>query len=439
MGAWEHKKAEARRYCRRRPELSPLYRIVASTYEKLTQCWEELFQPQYGVLRDEVVDAFKAFLECGFLAHGCARAECQNKDCKHSEPIAISCKQRCLCPSCDAKRSVIFAENLVERVLLPFPHQHITFSIPKRIRPFFYFNHDLYSILYKAAWQAWSELVSRSLAENPSASASAKNTAKEPIPRCGAVLALHSAGELLNRHPHAHGIFLSGAIKPDGSFVPVHVDPNELTALFAQLVLRMLVDVERLSQEQADAILSWPHSGFNVHIGDIIDPSDKERLFNLASYLKKCPLSDKRIIIKERSGETSIEFFSDRGCSRQSRTFTPLTFLAEVAQILPSRWEQTSRFFGVYSSKYRGKATTNYDCSLPDDRELPGRRPSPNWARLMRKIFEIDPLLCPVCGSEMKIKAFITDPLEIDRLLKHLKIPPQQAPPPLKVCIPLAA
>lgn len=160
---------------------------------------------------------------------------------------------------------------------------------------------------------------------------------------------------------------------------------------------------------------------------------------------------DKRIIIiKERGGETSIEYFSDRRSSRQSRTFTPLTFLAEVAQILPSRWEQTSRFFGVYSSKYRGKVTTTYDCSLPQDRELPARRPSHNWARLMRKIFEIDPLLCPVCGSEMKIirlrqkatagqEAFTTDPLEIERLLKHQKISPQQAPPPLKVCIPLAA
>jgi hypothetical protein len=68
----------------------------------------------------------------------------------------------------------------------------------------------------------------------------------------------------------------------------------------------------------------------------------------------------------------------------------------------------------------------------------------------MRKIFEIDPLLCPVCGPEMKIirlrqkatagqEAFTTDPLEIERLLKHQKISPQQAPPPLKVCIPLAA
>jgi hypothetical protein len=176
-------------------------------------------------------------------------------------------------------------------VLLPFPHQHITFSIPKRIRPFFYFNHDLYSILYKAAWQAWSELVTRSFVENTSASASAKKPLKEPIPRCGAVLALHSAGELLNRHPHIHGLFLSGAIKPDGAFFPVQLDPAVLTTLFAQIVLQKLVDAERLSQEQADAILSWPHSGFNIHIGDIIEPADKERLCNLASYLKICPLS----------------------------------------------------------------------------------------------------------------------------------------------------
>jgi hypothetical protein len=150
-------------------------------------------------------------------------------------------------------------------------------------------------------------------------------------------------------------------------------------------------------------MLSWQHSGFKVHISDIIVSDDKDRLLQLASYLKKCPLSDKRIIIKEHGQDTSIEYFSDRGSARQSRTFTPQTFLAQVAQLLPSRWEQTSRFMGVCSARFRGKATTNYDCSLPNDRELPASRPSPTWARLMRKISEINPLLCPVCGSEMKI------------------------------------
>jgi len=40
------------------------------------------------------------------------------------------------------------------------------------------------------------------------------------------------------------------------------------------------------------------------------------------------------------------------------------------------------------------------------------------WARLIRKIFEADPLLC-ICGGRMRIVSFITDPWVVDRILRH--------------------
>jgi hypothetical protein len=39
-------------------------------------------------------------------------------------------------------------------------------------------------------------------------------------------------------------------------------------------------------------------------------------------------------------------------------------------------------------------------------------------ARLIKRIFEVDPLLCS-CGAEMKIISFITDPRVVDRILRH--------------------
>ncbi len=44
------------------------------------------------------------------------------------------------------------------------------------------------------------------------------------------------------------------------------------------------------------------------------------------------------------------------------------------------------------------------------------------WARLIAKIYEIDPCLCPKCGSEMKIVAIIQDVAEIRRILKHFSV-----------------
>jgi hypothetical protein len=57
----------------------------------------------------------------------------------------------------------------------------------------------------------------------------------------------------------------------------------------------------------------------------------------------------------------------------------------------------------------------------------------------MKRVFEIEPLICPRCGAEMKIKSFVTDPREIQRLLKTLSPPTAASPPPLLVTIPEAA
>ena len=44
--------------------------------------------------------------------------------------------------------------------------------------------------------------------------------------------------------------------------------------------------------------------------------------------------------------------------------------------------------------------------------------PERSRARLLRKIFEVDPLIC-ACGARMQIVSFITDPRVVDRILRH--------------------
>ncbi len=54
---------------------------------------------------------------------------------------------------------------------------------------------------------------------------------------------------------------------------------------------------------------------------------------------------------------------------------------------------------------------------------------SASWARLIHKIFKEDLLLCPNCGKEMKIIAFITNHQEVKKILKHIGEETQRAPP----------
>ena len=64
---------------------------------------------------------------------------------------------------------------------------------------------------------------------------------------------------------------------------------------------------------------------------------------------------------------------------------------------------------------------------------------SKRWAACMKKVFEIDPLGCPNCGGQMKIKSFITDSNEVERLAKNLGIVTWRAPPKLNASLPHAA
>ena len=50
------------------------------------------------------------------------------------------------------------------------------------------------------------------------------------------------------------------------------------------------------------------------------------------------------------------------------------------------------------------------------------------WARLLAKVYEIDPLVCPKCGWEMRVIAVIQDPVEIRDILAHL-VKTGRAPP----------
>jgi len=44
-----------------------------------------------------------------------------------------------------------------------------------------------------------------------------------------------------------------------------------------------------------------------------------------------------------------------------------------------------------------------------------------SWARLLREILEVDPLLCPRCRVELKIVSAITDPAVVDPILRHVE------------------
>ena len=50
----------------------------------------------------------------------------------------------------------------------------------------------------------------------------------------------------------------------------------------------------------------------------------------------------------------------------------------------------------------------------------PRRIPSRSWRELIKKVWEVDPLLCPQCHHEMSIVSLINDAQIIERILRHI-------------------
>ena len=66
--------------------------------------------------------------------------------------------------------------------------------------------------------------------------------------------------------------------------------------------------------------------------------------------------------------------------------------------------------------------------------EPPRRRCSPIWARLIAKVYQVDPLLCVRCGRRLSLLAVVTDAFAVRRILEHLGLstPEAERPPPLR-------
>ena len=79
------------------------------------------------------------------------------------------------------------------------------------------------------------------------------------------------------------------------------------------------------------------------------------------------------------------------------------------------------RYYGYYSNVARGKRKkAEKDDLIPSILESDGssKEYRKNWARLIQKIYEVDPLTCPKCSGKMKIISVIEDK-DVTRLHVH--------------------
>ena len=122
---------------------------------------------------------------------------------------------------------------------------------------------------------------------------------------------------------------------------------------------------------------------------------------------------------------------------------SPLEFMQRLAALVPRPRLHLIRFHGVLApnAKLRslvvpqgppkdeevpGVAASGVQCEAETAQVGPGRI---SWARLLKRVFDIDMQHCPNCGAgELRIIAVILERPVIEKILSHLGLAPQ--PPP---------
>lgn len=257
------------------------------------------------------------------------------------------------------------------------------------------------------------------------------------------------------------------------TFMAAPVDVAEVEARVQARVRRRVLAAYRrhgvLSMEDAEDMAGWDHGGgCSVDASVGIAADDGPALERLLRYCARPCWSSERLTQADDGARLIYSFDKPRPDGSWQLTLTPLELLDRLARFIPLPRRHLHRYHGVFAphSALRaqvaarageaiaapvapttpGSATSAPAPAAPDAPAAAESlaeairaqlvlaaniRPLPEpsaatppgarvWARLIARIYEVDPLRCRRCGGSMQLIAFITEPAVIVRILEHL-------------------
>jgi len=396
-----------------------LQTILKKHFADFETSYEEKYAQHYGKFKLEAIsEKVTRFLECGDYTKGVAKIVCGNSNCSHKYFLPFSCKSWYLCPSCHQKRLQLFSERMNEEVLLKLPHRQFVFTLPKMLRVFFKHNGKLFVEISKMIVSIMTDYY---------------NSVSRKTLQSGFVVSYQTYGDMLRFNPHWHCIIMEGGLDAQGNFYYLPIkDTAKLCELFRRKVVQYFINNRLLDEKRANMILSWINSGFSVDNSVQIFSTDDKARENVSQYIARHPVSLKKILYEPTKGRVIYHTKYNDYFKENVKVFEATDFIAELTQHIPPRNKHYIRYYGLYSSRGKGKvrAEGKLNHFLPNgvkgkqvpmvssEDDTPWKKKQKSvWARLVQKVFAVNPLECPKCGSEMAIKAFIFDRESLEKIV----------------------
>jgi hypothetical protein len=175
------------------------------------------------------------------------------------------------------------------------PHRQVVFTIPKMLRVFFKYKRRLLGELCRAALRTLNRYFEVA-------------TGESLIP--GVIAVIQTFGDRINFHPHLHFLVTEGGMDATGVFHEIlRIDDVRLADLFAREVLATLVGKELLSPEWAERLLSWRHTGFNVH--SLVRTQTKAEAERVGKYMIRPLVCLERLAFLEPKGQVGYRLGRD--------------------------------------------------------------------------------------------------------------------------------
>jgi hypothetical protein len=159
-------------------------------------------------------------------------------------------------------------------------------------------------------------------------------------------------------------------------------------------------------------------------------------LEQLCRYITRPAIANERLK-RNRTGQVVLQLKSPYKDGTTHIVMEPLEFMERLAALVPRPRLHLIRFHGVLApnAKLRSKIIP---APAPPATESPsedahgqGAPARMSWARLLKRLFDVDVEHCPNCGGALKIIAAIDDPPVSVKILSHLGLPtrcPPRAP-----------
>jgi Putative transposase len=181
--------------------------------------------------------------------------------------------------------------------------------------------------------------------------------------------------------------------------------------------------------------LTGPHcasvNGFSLHANTAIPAHRRDQLEQLIRYTARGAVSLERLQA-EASGDLVYTFTHPWSDGTTGIRLSPLELLEKLAALVPPPHVHLVRYGGCLAphSHLRGVILPTPRQQGRDGEEATPGTPYWHWARLLRRVFNLEMATCPFCRrGSLRIMAVITQGEVISKILRHLKL--SADPPPI--------